>query len=90
MNVAAHFHPAWRRCSPAVRKLHARNAAILMGPALDRPVNAAVAWTPEGGTVGGTGLALRIAADHGIPVLNLGILAPRTVCERLRAIRRDA
>ncbi|MXW20149.1 MAG: hypothetical protein F4Z95_05040 [Gammaproteobacteria bacterium] len=89
MNVAAHFHPAWRRCSPAVRKLHARNAAILLGPGLDGPVDAVVAWTPEGGTVGGTGLALRIAAERGIPVLNLGILAPRAVCERLRAIRRS-
>ena len=90
MNVAAHIHPAWDRCSSAVRKLHARNAAILLGPALDRPVNAVVAWTPEAGIVGGTGLALRIAANWGIPVLNLGVLAPRTVCECLRAIRRDA
>jgi len=90
MNVAASLHPAWHRCSPAVRKLHARNAAILLGPALDRPVDAAVAWTPEGRIVGGTGLALRVAADRGVPVLNLGVLAPRTVCERLRAIRRAA
>ena len=24
--IAARLHPAWERCSPAVRKLHARNA----------------------------------------------------------------
>ena len=90
MAVAGRLHPAWHCCSPAVRKLHARNAAILLGPKLDRPVDAVVAWTPEGVVTGGTGLALRIAADRGIPVLNLAVLAPRTVCERLRAIRRSA
>ena len=90
MAVAERLHPAWRRCSPAVRKLHARNAAIVLGPGLDRPVDAVVAWTPEGAVTGGTGMALRIAAAHGIPVLNLAVLAPRAVCERLRAIRRAA
>ena len=29
LTIAARLHPAWDRCSPAVRKLHARNAAIL-------------------------------------------------------------
>ena len=37
---------------------------------------------------GGTGMAIRIAEAHGIPVLNLGSMAPRAVCERLAAIRR--
>ena len=30
IEVAAPLHPAWERCSPAVRKLHARNAAVLL------------------------------------------------------------
>ncbi len=90
MAVAAPLHPAWSRCSPAVRKLHARNAAVLLGPGLDRPVDAAVAWTPGGVVTGGTGMALRIATEHGIPVLNLGVLTPRAACERLRALRRSA
>ena len=50
--IAADAHPAWRRCSPAVRKLHARNAAILLGPDADAPVRAVVCWT-EGGRVQG-------------------------------------
>ena len=90
MTVATRLHPAWHRCSPAVRKLHARNAAVVLGPGLDRPVDAVVAWTPDGAVTGGTGMALRIAAEHRIPVLNLGVLAPRAVCERLRTIRRAA
>ena len=88
MEIAARLHPAWKRCSPSVRKLHARNAAVLLGPALDRPVDAVVCWTAEGALAGGTGMALRIAAEHRIPVLNLGVLSSRTACERLRAIRR--
>ena len=87
MEIAAGLHPAWHRCSPAVRKLHARNVAIL-GVTLGRPVDAVVAWTSQGRVEGGTGMGIRIALAHDIPVLNLGSTAPRAVCERLRDIRR--
>ncbi len=87
IEIAAPLHPAWDRCSPAVRKLHARNAAVL-GLALDRAVDAVVAFTSEGRVEGGTGMAIRIAEASGIPVLNLGSMSPRAVCERLAAIRR--
>ena len=89
IEIAAPLHPAWERCSPAVRKLHARNAAVL-GLTLDRPVDAVVAFTSEGRVEGGTGMAIRIAEANGIPVLNLGSMSPRAVCERLAAIRRSA
>ena len=87
IGIAAPLHPAWERCSPAVRKLHARNAAVL-GLTLDRPVDAVVAFTAEGRIERGTGMAIRIAEDRGIPVFNLGSMTPRAVCERLAAIRR--
>ena len=90
MDVAAALHPAWDRCSPAVRKLHARNVAILLGRSCDRPVDAVVCWTAGGLDSGGTGMAIRIAETHGIPVLNLGSISPRSVCERLVTIRRAA
>ena len=88
IEIAAALHPAWEQCSPAVRKLHARNAAVLLGEALDRPVDAVVAWTVQGRVEGGTGMGIRIAESRGIPVLNLGSITPRAVCERLAAIRR--
>ena len=88
MAIAARLHPAWNRCSPAVRKLHARNAAVL-GVGLGRPVDAVVAWTPDGAITGGTGMAIRMATGAGIPVLNLAVTTPRAVCERLLAIRRS-
>ena len=88
IDVAAPLHPAWDRCSPAVRKLHARNVAILLGQTCDRPVDAVVCWTAGGLDTGGTGMGIRIAEARGIPVLNLGSMSPREACERLDAIRR--
>jgi len=88
IDIAARLHPAWHRCSSGARRLHGRNAAILLGTQLDRPVDAVVAWTERGSLSGGTGMGLRIAAEWGIPVMNLGAMSPRAACERLRAIRR--
>ncbi len=88
IEIAAPLHPAWERCSPAVRMLHARNAAVLLGDTLGRPVDAVVCWSERGAVTGGTGMAIRIAEARGIPVLNLGSMTPRAVCERLAAIRR--
>ena len=70
LGIAAGLHPAWHRCSPAARSLHARNAAILLGEDADTPVDAVVAWTMRGLVSGGTGMGIRIAHDRGIPVLN--------------------
>lgn len=70
-DLAEKFHPAWDRCSPIAKALHARNGLIMLGPALDSPVNFAVCWTPDGRASGGTGQALRIAAAYDIPVFNL-------------------
>ena len=85
--IARSLHPAWHRCSPAARKLHARNAAILLGAETHSPVAAVTCWTRDGSISGGTGMGIRIARDRGIPVLNLGVLPPRAVCERLEELR---
>ena len=90
VDLAARLHPAWHRCSSGARRLHGRNAAILLSVHLDRPVDAVVAWTRGGAIQGGTGLGLRIATAWGIPVLNLGAMSPREACEKLLAIRRSA
>ena len=84
--IAADLHPTWHRCSPAARKLHARNVSIL-GVDIDAPAHAVVAWTVAGAVRGGTGMGIRIARRYGIPVLNLGVLHPRAACERLEEIR---
>lgn len=82
--LAAELHPAWERCSRGARALHARNAAIVLGPGLNRPVHAAICFTPRGETVGGTGMGMRMAERAGVPVLNLAVQSPREVCVFLR------
>ena len=88
--IAEEHHAAWHRCSDGVKKMHARNVAILLGPELDRPVDVVLCWTPEGRVEGGTGMALRIAASRGIPVLNLGSMTVQAARERLRQLQQDS
>ncbi len=86
-DLAARLHPAWQKCSRGVRALHARNVGIVLGPGLNRPVDALICWTPGGEVVGGTGMALRIADRAGIPVVNLAVHTPRDACLFLRTVR---
>lgn len=72
METVAKYHPAPDRLSPFARKLMARNAMQVLGPSMNRPADLIVAWTPGGLVTGGTGQALRMAADLGIEVRNLG------------------
>ena len=88
MEITAPLHPACNRCSPAVRKLHARNVAIL-GVTPGRPVDPCVALSPDGRIRGGTSMAMHIAEAQGIPVFNLGAMTPRAMCEGLAAIHRS-
>lgn len=69
--IAAQAHPTWDRCSPGAKALHTRNVHQVLGMDLDSPVRFVVAWTVDGGPTGGTGQAIRIADELGIPVLNL-------------------
>lgn len=71
MEFASRYHPAWAKCSPYARKLHGRNAMIILGENLDNPVRFVLCWTESGRDEGGTGLAMRIAWSHNIPVFNL-------------------
>ena len=71
IKLASRYHNNWSACSPYVKKLHGRNALIILGLNFKSPVNFVICWTPNGSDVGGTGLAIRIAKDHNIPVLNL-------------------
>ena len=62
------YHPAPHKLKSSVFALHARNYLIIEG------AEYIVCWTPNGEVVGGTGQALRIAADMGIPIYNLGVM----------------
>ena len=71
--IASEVHWNWDNCKPAVQNLHGRNAQILLGPNLDKPVKFVVCWTEDGMDKGGTGVALRIARQYKIPIFNLGL-----------------
>ncbi len=87
--LAAAHHDAWERCSPRVRKLHARNVAVIGGAGVTEPVSAVVCWTEDGRVEGGTGLAIRLAQAAGIPVFNLASVHPRDVCIAMNRIARE-
>ena len=73
LELAAKYHPNWSACSDYAKRLHARNGMILLGKDLDTPVKRIICWTPRGKISGGTGQALRMAADYNIVVRNLAI-----------------
>ena len=84
--AAASHHPAWERCSQSVQDLHARNVAVLLGADMAQAVDAMVCWTDKGRISGGTGMAIRLARHHGVPVLNLAETDPREAMRRLEGI----
>lgn len=71
MAIAARHHPNWSACNDYARKLHARNAKIVLGGNLKSPVSFVVCWTPGGELSGGTAMGIRIARHYAIPVYNL-------------------
>jgi hypothetical protein len=81
--------PGWDALSETGRALLARDSHQVLGADLRSPAERVVCWTPDGGLdgedprAGGTGQALRIAAHHGIPVLNL---ARREHARRVRKL----
>lgn len=86
--MAAGFHPVWPRLPETVRALHARNCHQVLGAWLAAPAHRVICWTPDGSldgssrAAGGTGQALRIAAAHAIPIVNLALAEHR---ERVEA-----
>ena len=71
LEMAARYHPAWNRCSPGAKRLHARNCYQVLGLDLSTPAEFVVCWTPSAAREGGTGQALRIARAWDIPIYDL-------------------
>lgn len=73
MEIAEQYHPNWKALKQGGRKLMARNSYQILGETLseDTLSDLVVCWTSDGKASGGTGQALRMAADYDIPILNL-------------------
>lgn len=83
--MTSKYHPAWDKCNDYARNLHGRNCQILLGQDVTNPepVKFVLCWTKDGKDTGGTGQAIRIATDMGIPVYNL---YHKEVVERIKAM----
>ena len=68
--IAKEYHPRWDILSCLGRDFHARNVYQMLGKDLNTPSDFVLCWTPNGAVTGGTGQALRIAKDRGIPIFN--------------------
>lgn len=68
--LAKEYHPRWDILSCLGRDFMARNVYQVLGRDLVSPSAFVLCWTPGGRVEGGTGQALRIAEDRGIPILN--------------------
>lgn len=86
MDIASQYHRGWGRLGRPVRLLMARNVCQVLGPDLKDPSRFVLCWAPypkcdhQGRVMdvgGGTGLAVRLAYAHGIPVFHLGLPAHR-------------
>jgi hypothetical protein len=66
------FHPRPDALSQGAYKLHMRNVRILRGLTGAERSKFVICWTQNGAIRGGTGMALRIAQDRSIPVINFG------------------
>ena len=76
--IAEAHHPAYDKLGKAAKKLMCRNGYQILGLELNNPASFVLCWTPDacinGCTIqetGGTGQALRIAHNYGIPIYNL-------------------
>lgn len=78
-DYASRIHPVWYKLSDAAKRLHARNVYQVLGEGLESPSSFLVCWTADGcerkedrnRDTGGTGTAIAVASENGIPVYNL-------------------
>ena len=83
MQLAELYHPAWKKCTQGVQKLHARNMHQILGINLDTPVNFVLCWHKN---KGGTMQAVRLAVQRKIPVFNLAEMTDNEILEEIRQL----
>ena len=69
--IASKFYRGLANAPPMTQKMMCRNVHQVLGLDLKTPVDFLVCWTPGGGVEGGTGMAMRVAKGHKIPIYNL-------------------
>lgn len=72
LKIVYKHEPYAKDLSDPVKKIKSRNVYQVLGEDLKSPSDVVVCWTIDGDTIGGTGLAIKIAQGHDIPVVNVG------------------
>lgn len=90
MNIAGRYHPHWERCSRGARALHGRNVHQILGRDCNAPCRFVICWTAHAEISGGTGQAVRVALDYGVPIFNLARDVDRERVEVLLVLDWDA
>lgn len=65
------YHPRPKSLSESSKKLMSRNTYQVLGQDLNTKSEFVICWTKDGKASGGTGQAMRIAKDYGIPIYNM-------------------
>ena len=82
LSIASGHHPAWPHLQAEARLFMGRNVHQVLGDDLKSPVTFVLCWAPTSETdeqgrvlnvTGGTGMAVRLAVAHGIPIYNLDV-----------------
>lgn len=70
--VYRHDPYAGDHISQGVKRIKSRNVYQVLGVNMESPSDLVICWTQDGKVVGGTGLAIRIAREYNIPIINIG------------------
>lgn len=90
--IAANYHPNWDKCSSYTRKLLSRNAHIIFGYHLDKPVNAVITWCELdnfGQPKGNIAIALKMAVGAQIPIFNFYLPNKGKTLSKIEKFLRD-
>lgn len=86
VDIAADCHPKWQYLKDYAKKLHARNASILVPG--QQNVDFCVAWPSSRPGGGGTGQGMRIAERRGIKLIDLTRTPAEQVIRWLEQVQR--
>ncbi|HEC72047.1 MAG: hypothetical protein ACTSW7_00995 [Candidatus Thorarchaeota archaeon] len=96
IEIAKQYHGRWDLVTEHAAKLHGRNIFQVLGRSLEVPSEFVLCYTHDGCTnhkdrtakTGGTGTAISVASERGIPIFNLKLARHRKIVEEwLRRFR---
>lgn len=70
--IVTKIQPYAKDLSDGVKLIKSRNVYQVLGVDLKSPSDVVVCWTPFGEITGGTGLAIKLAMNNNIQVINVG------------------